>query len=142
MDVQSYGKQILSSSVEKKHTIKNIDDPIEEEALRIYKRVTSFDSTVDKALGKLSTSKRTRKLSKFGKLNKNYSFIREPTFDNLLLSLHKSGIFSIHDLQTLRSVHPLYDQLYKTFNCSIDIDFFVHFLISTLSWSHKFLFHF
>ena len=96
-------------------------DVLHDEAVQIYQKITSFDTTVDKALGKLS--KNAKEMSKFGKPNKNYSFIREPSFDNILLLLYKSGFLFIHDLHNLRSVHRLYDHLYKSLYRSLDIDF-------------------
>ena len=78
---------------------------LDEKALQIYKRITSFDAIVDKALGKFN--KRNKQISTFRKPNKNYSFIREPSFDNILLFLYKSGFLSIQDLYKLNNVHPL-----------------------------------
>ena len=79
--------------------------PLEEEALQIYKRITSFDATVDKALGKFN--KHNKIMSIFGKPSTNYSFIREPNFDNILQPLLKSGFIPIQDLYNLK-MYTLY----------------------------------
>ena len=80
--------------------------PDDDKALRIHKQVTSFDQIVDKALGRFS--KNAKKLSPFGKPNKNYSFIRAPNFDNILLPLFKSDLFSLQDLHNLRYVEYIH----------------------------------
>ena len=60
-------------------------------AINIYDKVTSFDNTIDEALGTLS--KKYKAKSAFGKPNKQYSFLRVtvPCFDNVLLFIYKSG---------------------------------------------------
>ena len=82
----------------------------DDEVLSVYKRVTSFDDTIDKALGKFS--KQNKKISTFGRPHRNYSFIRVPSFDNVLLPVFKSGFLSHHESLSLGTVHPLYQHLY------------------------------
>ena len=90
-------------------------------ATATYNQVKPFDSMIDKALDKLN--KKSKQKSQFGKPNKNYSFIREPTFNNVLLLLYKSGYFSHNDITILSFVHPMYNHLYTSITCSINIDF-------------------
>ena len=101
--------------------VPSIVNTVDVEAQKIYNRVTSFDSTIDKALG--TYNKTQKKMSNFGRPNKKFSFIRTPSFDNVLLPVLKSGYLSLEESQTLGSVHQLYAHLYITIHRSIDIDF-------------------
>ena len=107
---------------------------VDEEALYIYKYITLFDRIVDKALGKFS--KKNKKLSTFRKPGKNYFFVREPNFNNILLPLFKSGFSSMQDLHNLRNMYPLYDYLYKTIFHSINVVFITLFDVDPKWISH------
>ena len=118
--MSQYGSEVQNTVMDIWNSVTNIHqscslnnpknpNPNDDKALQIYKQITSFDQIVDKALGRFS--KNVKKLSPFGKLNKNYSFIQEPNFDNILLPLCMSGFLSIHDLQNFCSIHPLYNHL-------------------------------
>ena len=61
----------------------NIYNNYDAEALKIYNKIKVFDSTIDESLGTLN--KKIKKISTFGKPNKQFSFLREPSFDNILL---------------------------------------------------------
>ena len=91
-------------------------------AINMYNDITSFDDTINKALGRLN-KKNSKNFSKFGKPNKNYSFLREPTFDNIFLFLLKSEFCPMDDVQSLHSLHPLYDHMYISLSRSSSIDF-------------------
>ena len=62
-------------------------------------------------------------LSPFAKPSSSHSFVKEKSFDNILLLLFKSGYCTYHDIQNLCAVHPLYGHLYVTISRSISIDF-------------------
>ena len=51
------------------------------------------------------------KFSKFGKTNKNYSFMSEVMFEHVLLILFKSKILCNNSLAILSAVHPLFQHL-------------------------------
>ena len=91
------------------------------ETINIYNKVKLFDNTIDKALG--TFSKKIKEKSVLGKLNKHYSFLRVPSFDNILLFIYKLGYCSYEDTEILLSVHPLYYHLYVSISRSIEIDF-------------------
>ena len=92
-----------------------------DKAINIYNKVKSFDNTIDEALG--TFSKKIKEKSVFGKTNKHYSFLRVPSFDNILLFIYKSGYCSYEDTEILLSVHPLYYHLYVSISRSTEIDF-------------------
>ena len=87
-------KPIQHHTIKQSETKMTSSAPLEAEALRIYHSVTLFDQIIDKALGKFS--KGQKRMSKFGRPNWKFSFIREPSFDNILLPLFKSGFCSIY----------------------------------------------
>ena len=67
--------------------------------------------------------KKDKKYSKFGQPNKPYLFLREPTFDNVVLPVLKSSYCLCTDISVLRAIYPLYDHLCIYLLSSISIDF-------------------
>ena len=61
--------------------------------------------------------------SKFGRPDKNHSFIVEPIFEHILIILLKIGYLETASLDNVKRAHPLFDHLAVTLDRTVQLDF-------------------